>query len=401
MKKLFALLLAIAMMATMSVTAFAVETTYDLWVAGVQITSANPVIDSTDNGQIQGSATFDEATKTFTLTNFKYTGAHDHGSDYDTSALNVRVDGITIVFSGENIIESTGDYGLYAAVYENIKLKAADENSTLTFKCENNNAFAHEPVLVGDIDIYAGSNEDDATLLAYGVFIEYPYSYKYVRFVPAEPEPETQTTTVTYEVAPTYTVTIPATVTLGETAKIEVENVVVEKGKQVEVALTEANDFKVATTEGAELTYTVKNGETEVAEGDTVLAVNPKDGKAGETTLSFVAPTTIQYAGTYTGSATFTIAVKDVPMINFTLDTSYIGQYVSGLTTNLQAEAGMTWGEWIESKYNVDGYVIEESWGLIVPAKDWAITDGGYPNYVEYTDEIIANHTYDFSITAG
>ena len=362
MKKLFAMLLAIAMIATMSVTAFAVETTYyDLWVAGVQITSANPVIDSTDNGQIQGSATFDEATKTFTLTNFKYTGAHDHGSDYDTSALNVGVNGITIVFSGENIIESTGDYGLYAAVYENIKLKAADENSTLTFKCENNNAFAHEPVLVGDIDIYAGSNEDDATLLAYGVFTEYPYSYKYVRFVPAEPEPETQTTTVTYQVDPTFTVTIPATVTLGETAKIEVENVVVEKGKQVEVALTEANDFKVATTEGAELTYTVKNGETEVAEGDTVLAVNPKDGKAGETTLSFVVPTEIQYAGTYTGTATFTIAVKDVPMINFTLDTSYIGQYVSGLTTNLQAEAGMTWAEWIDSASNTIGLCLSDS----------------------------------------
>ena len=212
-------------------------------------------------------------------------------------------------------------------------------------------------------------------------------------------------TTVTYEVAPTYTVTIPATVTLGETAKIEVENVVVEKGKQVEVALTEANDFKVATTEGAELTYTVKNGETEVAEGDTVLAVNPKDGKTGETTLSFVAPTEIQYAGTYTGTATFTVAVKPVPTINFTLDTSYIEQYVSGLTTNLQAEAGMTWGEWMESEYNVDGYVPCTTWdGYVVvgiPNKDWAIVDGGYPNYVVSTDVIIANHTYDFTITGG
>ena len=315
MKKLLSILIAIALMAAMSVTAFAEETTYyDLWVADVQITSANPVIDSTDNGQIQGSATFDEATKTFTLTNFKYTGAHDHGSDYDTSALNVGVDGITIVFSGENIIESTGDYGLYAAVYENIKLKAADENSTLTFKCENNNAFAHEPVLVGDIDIYAGSNEDDATLLAYGVFTEYPYSYKYVRFVPAEPEPETQTTTVTYQVDPTFTVTIPATVALGETATIKAENVVVAKGKQVEVALTNANDFKVTTPQGASLTYTVKNGETTVNEGDTVLTVNPDNGKTGETTLTFTTPETVKFAGDYTGTVTFTIAVN--PAVN-------------------------------------------------------------------------------------
>ena len=126
--------------------------------------------------------------------------------------------------------------------------------------------------------------------------------------------PSKRSVTVEYNVDPTYTVTIPATVTLGETAKIEVENVVVEKGKQVEVALTEANDFKVATTEGAELTYTVKNGETEVAEGETVLAVNPKDGKTGETTLSFVAPTEIQYAGKYEGTVTFTIAVN--PAVN-------------------------------------------------------------------------------------
>ena len=124
--------------------------------------------------------------------------------------------------------------------------------------------------------------------------------------------PQEGSIAVSYQVAPTYTVTIPATVTLGETAKIEVENVVVEKGKQVEVALTEANDFKVATTEGAELTYTVKNGETEVAEGDTVLAVNPADGTAGETTLSFVAPTTIQYAGKYEGTVTFTVAVEKI-----------------------------------------------------------------------------------------
>ena len=126
------------------------------------------------------------------------------------------------------------------------------------------------------------------------------------------PAPKEGFIAVRYQVAPTYTVTIPATVTLGETAKIEVENVVVEKGKQVEVALTNANDFKVATPEGAELTYTVKNGETEVAEGDTVLAVNPADGTAGETTLTFVAPTTIQYAGKYEGTVTFTVAVEKI-----------------------------------------------------------------------------------------
>ena len=115
--------------------------------------------------------------------------------------------------------------------------------------------------------------------------------------------------TVEYNVDPTYTVTIPATVALGETATIKAENVVVAKGKQVEVALTNANGFTVATPQGAELGYTVKNGETTVNEGDTVLTVNPDNGKTGETTLTFTTPETVKFAGDYTGTVTFTIAV--------------------------------------------------------------------------------------------
>ena len=210
--------------------------------------------------------------------------------------------------------------------------------------------------------------------------------------------------TVEYNVDPTYTVTIPATVSLGETATIKAENVVVTKGKQVEVALTNANDFKVATPEGAELTYTVKNGEAEVAEGDTVLAVNPADGKTGEITLSFVAPTTIQYAGKYEGTVTFTVAVKDAPktIINFTMDSSAFEEWIPGLTANLQAEAGMTWAEWIESDYNVDGYVMSEYYDgsdYVYPAgEDWVAVRNtqidGFDGIVLSTDEIVADNTY-------
>ena len=118
-------------------------------------------------------------------------------------------------------------------------------------------------------------------------------------------------TTITYQVAPTYTVTIPAAVTLGESATISAENVVVEKGKQVEVILTDANDFKVTTPQGAELGYTVKSGETTVNEGDAVLTVNPDNGKTGETTLTFSATEEVKFAGDYTATLVFTIAVRD------------------------------------------------------------------------------------------
>ena len=166
--------------------------------------------------------------------------------------------------------------------------------------------------------------------------------------------PSKHSVTVEYTVAPTYTVTIPATVALGATATIKAENVVVPKGKQVEVVLTDANGFTIATPQGAELGYTVKNGETEVNEGDAVLTVNPDGGKTGETTLTFTTPETAQFAGDYTGTVAFTIAVKDVPMISFTI---YDGFYET--RTPYQAEAGMTWGEWVNSKYNTDGYSIQ------------------------------------------
>ena len=167
-------------------------------------------------------------------------------------------------------------------------------------------------------------------------------------------------TTITYTVNPTYTVTIPETVTIGAegTEKtVSAEGVVVNKGQYVSVALAENNDFTVKTAEGAELPFTVTaNGET-VAAGGEILAVNPKDGKNGTATLTFdIDEAAIQYAGTYTGTATFTIAVKDVQktIINFTIHDNW-----SQMTSSYQAEEGMTWGEWVTSSYNTAGYTVQ------------------------------------------
>ena len=171
-----------------------------------------------------------------------------------------------------------------------------------------------------------------------------------------------------------------------------------EKGKYVSVTLAENNNFTVKTTEGATLTYTVTaNGEA-VAAGGEILAVNPADGKTGTATITFdIDETAIQYAGSYTGTATFTIAVKDVPVtiINFTMDSSDFEEWIPGLTANLQAEAGMTWGEWLESDYNADGYVMGEYLNICPEGEDWvAVCDTQTDELVEPTDEIIADHTY-------
>ena len=118
--------------------------------------------------------------------------------------------------------------------------------------------------------------------------------------------------TVTYSVAPAYTVTIPTDVTIdGNSTTISAEGVVVEKGQYVSVTLAENNDFTVTSGEGATLTYTVTKGGQPVAAGGEILAVNPADGKTGTATITFdIDESAIQYAGTYTGTVTFTIAVE-------------------------------------------------------------------------------------------
>ena len=182
--------------------------------------------------------------------------------------------------------------------------------------------------------------------------------------------PDQRGMNVTYTVDPTYTVTIPETVTIGTdgTEKtVSAEGVVVEKGKYVSVALAENNNFTVKTTEGAELPYTVKTNDETVAAGGEILAVNPKDGKTGTATITFdIDETKIQYAGTYTGTAIFTIAVKDAPTINFTID-----------GTAYQAEEGMTWAEWIDSASNTIGLYLSDSadgvywdWYCLIDATD-------------------------------
>ena len=173
--------------------------------------------------------------------------------------------------------------------------------------------------------------------------------------------------TITYSVAPTYTVTIPTDVTInGSSTTISADDVVVEKGKYVSVSLDADNDFTVTTAQGATLTYTVTANSTAISAGDEILAVNPADADNGSVTVVFaIDESAIQYAGTYTGTATFTVAVKDAPvtLINFTID----GE-------PYQAEPGMTWAEWVESDYNTDDF---EDDGHVIWSSLYAVCNPG------------------------
>ena len=119
---------------------------------------------------------------------------------------------------------------------------------------------------------------------------------------------------VTYTVQPSYTVTIPASVTLGQTAIVSASNVKINKDQTLKVKLTATsesdNTFKVKAN-GAELTYTVKKGTTDIAVGSEVLAVNSEtSGDDLKAELSFIAPKSTTFAGEYKGTVIFTVSVE-------------------------------------------------------------------------------------------
>ena len=161
-------------------------------------------------------------------------------------------------------------------------------------------------------------------------------------------------TEVSFNVDPTYTVIIPATVELNkveDNGTVTYENdytltaqagVRLKKGEYIEV--TVASDYVMETPQGATLAYTItKDGN---ALDNDVVATFTTD-KAEQTATIHIAANDPDFAGEYKDTVTFTVAVKDVPkpLISFTID-----------GTSYQAEEGMTWGDWVNSAYNTGGF---------------------------------------------
>lgn len=119
------------------------------------------------------------------------------------------------------------------------------------------------------------------------------------------------TVTAQYTNAPSYTVTIPASVELGNTAKIQAEDVNVVSGSQLVVRLSNAHGLKLTTPEGAEQLYTIKNGETSIRESDAVLTVaGGTADNSGTVSLDFAPDGEPKYAGVYTGTVMFSVSVE-------------------------------------------------------------------------------------------
>ena len=125
-------------------------------------------------------------------------------------------------------------------------------------------------------------------------------------------------TEVSFNVDPTYTVTIPATVELErqeDNGTVTYENdytiganagVRLKKNEYIEV--TVASDFEMTTTEGATLAYTITAEDAAVANNG-VVATFGTDKNAQSTTIH-IAANDPDYAGEYKDTVTFTVAVK-------------------------------------------------------------------------------------------
>ena len=124
-----------------------------------------------------------------------------------------------------------------------------------------------------------------------------------------------ETTNVSYNVDPSYTVSIPAAVTLGDSAveaDITASDVILEGGKKIAVELTSASNTASGSTFNAKngdstVTYTI-TGDEAIAVGDTVATFTANGSK----TLTFSAAdkSAATVAGTHTETLTFTVSVE-------------------------------------------------------------------------------------------
>ena len=126
-------------------------------------------------------------------------------------------------------------------------------------------------------------------------------------------------TELSFNVDPTYTITIPATVELAkETAgdgTVTYENdytiganagVRLKKNEYIEVTVT--SDFTMETDEGAVLAYSITAGGNAVANNGVVAEFDTD--KAEQTATIHIAANDPDYAGEYKDTVTFTVAVK-------------------------------------------------------------------------------------------
>ena len=139
----------------------------------------------------------------------------------------------------------------------------------------------------------------------------------------ADTLPKTADSSVEFSVDPTYTVTIPAKVTLADNGEgiytnsgtLKAEGVKLAEGKEIVVSLTSASKFNMQTAATSEykLPYTAEGafGKLTDKEAGGIVAKFATSTTVQNTPVTFTTDETPKYAGTYTDPVVFTIEIKD------------------------------------------------------------------------------------------
>ena len=132
-------------------------------------------------------------------------------------------------------------------------------------------------------------------------------------------------TDVKYSVDPSYTVVIPASITLSDTAATSTSISVDETAKpfklakgqklSVKIANEDTNDFKVTNADDS-LDYTVTAGSETLAKGSTAAEFSNDDKTDKTLTFSKMDASEAKYAGDYKGTLTFGISVENAAPAN-------------------------------------------------------------------------------------
>ena len=140
----------------------------------------------------------------------------------------------------------------------------------------------------------------------------------------ADTLPKTADSSVEFNVDPTYTVTIPAKVTLADNGEgiytnsgtLKAEDVKLAEGKEIVVSLTSASKFNMQTAEAAEykLPYTAEGAFGKLTDKETggIVAKFATSTEDQEVSVTFTTDETPMYAGTFTDPVVFTIEVGDI-----------------------------------------------------------------------------------------
>ena len=268
MKKLFAILLAVVLMATMSVPTFAAE--------GQTSTITVVMKDSGGDGWAEGT--------------FGFVSLSTDELELEDYSGHVMPKGVTNVFTFESGTTDTITHTVAKdeVVYfrwidpEDVSDEEASFNiyrdGILQYSCD-------------DVTKFDGSST------VYELFFT---SY-----------PGQCGMNVTYTVDPTYTVTIPAAVTEGESFKVSATGVVLNTDQTLTVTLQ--SDFKLRNEQNIELAFEINGGD--IGNDAVVLSIignGNKNNPLAKDSDPFTAEVAeeVKYSGTYTGTLTFTIAVN-------------------------------------------------------------------------------------------